>query len=230
MRRFALTRVAIVAALGCVAATSAIGQAPSQTPQLPTFRTGVRVVEVDVVVRDRDGKFVDNLTTDDFEILEDGEPQEIQHLSVVNLPVERAEGGAATVTADPALLSAESPIADVGRLYVMILDSGPIDRVRTIANQFIEEFLGPSDLMAVVQPYRNAGTDGKPGAPHRGRGAILGGGGMCGPVRPSCPAFRMLEEVAVNLRAVAGRRKAILLGWSTAATSRASSATTARIT
>jgi hypothetical protein len=38
----------------------------------PTFRVETRVVEVDVVVTDPQGRFVRDLTGDDFEILEDG--------------------------------------------------------------------------------------------------------------------------------------------------------------
>jgi VWFA-related protein len=54
-----------------------------QTPQRPAapkpmFRTGVDLVMVDVVVRDKAGNVVKNLTKNDFEILEDGKPQGIE--------------------------------------------------------------------------------------------------------------------------------------------------------
>jgi hypothetical protein len=47
------------------------------TPQL-TFRSAVDLIDVDVFVTDREGRFVRDLTQDDFELLEDGEPQAIQ--------------------------------------------------------------------------------------------------------------------------------------------------------
>ena len=81
-------------------------------PELPTFRGGVRVIEVDAIVRDRDGNFVDNLTKDDFELLEDGRRQDIQNLSMVKLPV-----GQKGRPLDPAALalSPQASDANLGR-------------------------------------------------------------------------------------------------------------------
>ena len=43
--------------------------------QQPTFRSGVQLIEVDVRVFDRYGRFVTDLTKDDFEVLENGRAQ-----------------------------------------------------------------------------------------------------------------------------------------------------------
>jgi VWFA-related protein len=51
--------------------------------QGPTFQTGVNVVLVPVVVRDRQGRAVGNLTQSDFQILDNGKPQTISAFSVV---------------------------------------------------------------------------------------------------------------------------------------------------
>ena len=63
------------------------------SPQQPpvTFRAEVNYVEVDARVLDGNGKFVGGLTAKDFQVLEDGKPQQVSVFSVVNLPVERAE-------------------------------------------------------------------------------------------------------------------------------------------
>src|SRR5688572_19145670 len=61
VRPFRAARVAVLAALLTSAATFA------QAPQQPTFRTGVQLIEVDVRVFDKDGRFVTDLTRDDFE-------------------------------------------------------------------------------------------------------------------------------------------------------------------
>ncbi|MEC7768135.1 MAG: hypothetical protein VX471_02480, partial [Acidobacteriota bacterium] len=63
---------------------------PVQPPPV-TFRLEVNYVEVDAVVTDEDDNFVNDLTLDDFEILEDREVQEISAFSLVNIPVEYAE-------------------------------------------------------------------------------------------------------------------------------------------
>ena len=48
----------------------------------PTFRASTRLVEVSVVVHDRDGRPVTDLTKADFELLEDGQPQSIDIFSM----------------------------------------------------------------------------------------------------------------------------------------------------
>jgi VWFA-related protein len=50
----------------------------SPQQQQPTFRSGTQVIEIDVRVFSKDGRFVTDLTRDDFEILEDGAPQQLQ--------------------------------------------------------------------------------------------------------------------------------------------------------
>ena len=54
-------------------------QAPAvQQPVRPLFTSHVNLVLVDVVVRDKDGNLVKGLTEKDFQVSEDGKPQEIQ--------------------------------------------------------------------------------------------------------------------------------------------------------
>ena len=61
--------------LGSIAAT------PSQLPDTPTFRTGTRVVEVEVVARDKRGPAA-GLTKADFTLLDNGKPQDIAFFTV----------------------------------------------------------------------------------------------------------------------------------------------------
>ncbi len=70
---------------------------------------------------DAQGKFVTGLTQADFQVFEDGKPQQVTVFSLVNLPVERA----------PRPLFADKPIEpDVqnnvsgynGRVYLIVLD------------------------------------------------------------------------------------------------------------
>ena len=51
--------------------------------QQPTFKSTTSLVEVDIIARDKDGRFVSGLTSDDFEVLEEGKPQAIQHFYLV---------------------------------------------------------------------------------------------------------------------------------------------------
>ena len=171
---------------------------PAQT-QTPTFKAGVRVIEVDAIVRDRDDNFVTGLTKDDFVVLEDGQPQEIASVSTLNLHVDRR--GRPAELSVPGTPAAGWP-EDMGRVYVMILNSGH-EQVRRIAYEFIDGFLGPTDLMAIMHGNR-AGTQGLTNQKEVLRAAVDrytrgGGNGMS-----------LIKEASVNLNALRGRRKAIL--------------------
>ncbi|HEX6463889.1 MAG TPA: VWA domain-containing protein, partial [Vicinamibacterales bacterium] len=69
--------------------TCLLAQAPTRTAQRPrteTFSAGTTAVLVDVVVRDKHGKPVLDLTSDDFAVYEDGVRQTIASFSVVEQP------------------------------------------------------------------------------------------------------------------------------------------------
>lgn len=61
----------------CVAAALTIDLAGQQAPQQPTFRAATRTVPIYATVTDRDGRLVPDLTQADFEIRDNGRPQEI---------------------------------------------------------------------------------------------------------------------------------------------------------
>jgi VWFA-related protein len=183
-----------------LAGSLALAAAQQTLPQQPTFRSGVRIVEVDAVVRDSDDRFVANLTKDDFEVLEDDVPQEIFSVSMLNIPVDR-RGRA--LDAEVQESSSRVSFNDIGRIYVLILNGGEPERIRRIAHEFVDEFLGPTDLMAVMHGNR-AVTQGLTSDKELLLAAIdrFSGGTANG--------IRLIKEVAVNLNAVNGRRKAIL--------------------
>ena len=118
-----------------------------------TFRVEVNYVEVDAFVTDAQGNVVTDLTTNDFDVFEDGKPQKISSFSLVNIPIERAERP----------LFAGKPIEpDVqtnehleGRIYLIVLDDVHTDftrtpRVKAATRRFIEQNFGTNDLAAVV--------------------------------------------------------------------------------
>ncbi len=138
----------------CAAGLAAQQPPPGEPQQAPpvTFRVEVNYVEVDATVTDEQGNVVTNLTSNDFEVLEDGKPQKITAFALVNIPVERA---------DP-LRFATTPIeSDVqtnrrveGRVFLIVLDSyhtSPLNalRVKGAARGFVER-LGVNDVAAVV--------------------------------------------------------------------------------
>lgn len=95
--------------------------------QRESFRAGAVYVEVPAMVANKDGTFVPNLTAADFELREDGD---VQDVASVSLPVE-------------------------SRVYLMILDDlqtdpQDTDRMRRAARQFVEQFLAPDDVLALI--------------------------------------------------------------------------------
>ena len=119
-----------------------------------TFRLEVNYVEVDAVVTDENGDFVDDLKVDDFEVLEDGESQEVTAFSRIRIPVERPTR---------LLFSNRQIEEDVstnrrpfdGRVFVLALDdlhTTPLQTsyVKRAATEFIEQYLGANDLVSVI--------------------------------------------------------------------------------
>ena len=76
--------------LGLALTVTSLAAAPRQQ----TFRTGVSLVRVPVVVTAKDGTLVRGLTQADFQVTEDGKPQEIQYF---------AAGASSAVTPDGGL-------------------------------------------------------------------------------------------------------------------------------
>ena len=144
----------IVWLIGSALVTGSAQQSQPPQPQQPTFRVQVDYVEVDVVVTDRNGKLVRELTKDDFQVSEDGKPQTINTFTFVNIPIERFDRPLYTASPiEPDVQNNERPFD--GRVYVMVIDDlhtrfGRTQRVKTAAHQFIEQRLGANDLMAIV--------------------------------------------------------------------------------
>jgi VWFA-related protein len=132
------------------------GHSASAAQAAPQVRSGVELVEVAVLVRDRDGRPVTDLTAADFQVLEDGTSQAIGAFQRVSIPIPRAPSGMGT----PAIVAhdvASNEQTGDSRVFVLVLDAihvaAPRTRVvRAYARQFIERHVGPADLVAVVSP------------------------------------------------------------------------------
>src|SRR5262249_25879107 len=61
--------------------TSARGQEPAQNTEIPAIKVTTRLVQVNVVVHDKKGEPVSDLTKDDFILLDKGQEQKIQFFS-----------------------------------------------------------------------------------------------------------------------------------------------------
>jgi VWFA-related protein len=151
MKRLYLASV--IVALTAAAVVAQQPQQPNQEPPPVTFRVEVNYVEVDAFVTDAQGNVISDLTTSDFELLEDGKPQKISTFSLVNLPIERAERP--LFAAGPIEDDVQTNDGGEGRIYLIVLDDMHVDptrapRVKAAARRFIQQNFGTNDLAAVV--------------------------------------------------------------------------------
>jgi VWFA-related protein len=149
---------------GCVSflvLANADQQSPAvQTPSV-TFQVEVNYVDIDAVVTDERGNFVNDLSKEDFELFEDGKPQQISTFSLVDIPMPSA--GTRTRAAVPAVSDVKSNAQPIsGRLYLIVMDDLNVAPLRSkvvvqAARQFVERHFGPDDIAAIT--YTSGRTD-----------------------------------------------------------------------
>src|SRR6516162_4312853 len=77
-----------------VARTGESGRGQEADSQLPTFQSGINLVLVPVVVRDRHGRPIGNLRKEDFQIFDKGNSRAVATFSVITRgPDARPAGG-----------------------------------------------------------------------------------------------------------------------------------------
>jgi len=134
----------VIAAVAALTAAASLAQQAAESIE-------VRVVNVDVVVRDRAGKPVTGLTKADFEIYENGQKREITNLYEVRAP----EAAITTTAKAPAPAApAETPVEIRPRNIVMFVDNYSLepfrrDKVLQSLDRFVEQ-LGPQDRVMLV--------------------------------------------------------------------------------
>ncbi|MCC7178863.1 MAG: VWA domain-containing protein [Acidobacteria bacterium] len=159
-------RAVLALALACTLGAALAAQSPSppQAPapggvQQPTFRADITLVTTDAIPRDKDGRFVADLTKDDFTVLEDGVAQRIESFVMVhggrsfNLlappPPSAPEGIVLPPTRRPA------DTGESGRILIIFVDDLHFQaeytpHVRRIVQQIVDTLLHEGDLVAMV--------------------------------------------------------------------------------
>jgi VWFA-related protein len=156
--RYGVLFVALAGTVLSGQATAPSTQNRGQPP--PTFKVDVNYVELDAVVTDAQGKFVTDLTKNDFQVSEAGRAQSITAFSRVDVPIERP---------DPPLFRRTVVEPDVrsnrdafnGRVFLLVLDDLQTDfrrtsRLQAAARQFVRRYVGANDMVAVMTTGGNA--------------------------------------------------------------------------
>jgi VWFA-related protein len=132
--------------------------AGAAVPQTPTFRVDVDLVTLDVIPRTATGQFVPNLTPDEFVVLEDGAPQKVTSLVMVN-------GGRVFNVLQPPtpgpsgpegiILPRARPTTDLaGRIFVLLVDdlhftATETPLVRALLKKIVAQLFHPGDMLAM---------------------------------------------------------------------------------
>jgi len=158
-----MTRLRLFTPAVLLMAGSLGAQAPAPTPPGPqpsplppvTFAVEVGYVEVDAIVTDRNDQPVRDLKREDFTVLEDGKPQQIDLFTQIDIPYDRPEPAALP----PVPLDVKTnAVPFEGRVYMIVLDELHTSThssllVRAAARRFIERHFSEGDLAAVVHTF-----------------------------------------------------------------------------
>jgi VWFA-related protein len=131
----------------------AVAAIPIRTQQ-PTFRSGVDLVNVDVVVVDKDGHPVRGLTQQDFSVRDRGKPQAIATFREVGEEPRASTADVPRMLPSVRLDVASNQTAQSDRLVIMVIDDLHIwksrtDRAKEISRDVVNR-LGAKSSMAVL--------------------------------------------------------------------------------
>ena len=138
----------IVCLLLAAAATASV-----HAQQQPTFKSRVHVVEVDARVFDKDGRFVRNLTKDDFEVLENGVPQTVDATYLIVAP---PADGRPQLFLPGAAENRDAGVPAAPQTWIFVFDLNHLapgtgfERARTAVEDFISKRFRDGDLAGVV--------------------------------------------------------------------------------
>jgi VWFA-related protein len=138
-----------------------------QTPPRYEFTTGIDLVSVTVVARDKNGQPVKDLTRADFTVVEDSRPQTLTNFRVeqventpvvaqADVPMVLGSLGKATA-AQPAKTDEDLTVVDAHnrRLIVLFFDLSSmqpedVERAVTAARDYVDHKITPADILAVA--------------------------------------------------------------------------------
>lgn len=138
--------------------TPVFGQTPRATPDEDVVKITSKLVQLDAVVTDKDGRQVTDLKAEDFQVLQDGKPQKITFLTYVNTSAPQAS--AAPRPGDKNVLSVPPPrrSSNLGRILTFVVDDGNCSAsnigmraARDAMEKFVREQMLPDDLVAIYK-------------------------------------------------------------------------------
>ena len=127
---------------------------PTAKPQDDVVRVYTELVQTDVMVFDKQGKFVNGLTADNFELRIDGKPRAIQGFEQITAGSDEESQLAAARGATTLNLKRPQPL-DRGRIVFFYIDDlhmdlAGIQTAKKVISSFIEKDMGQNDQAAIA--------------------------------------------------------------------------------
>ncbi len=141
----------------CQAGAAQQSQSSSADQDEP-IRLKADLVDLRVVITDRNGRFVGDLKREDFEILDEGKHEDISFFSLARVARESASRTNGQPRSTPTTNSASTGSTIVLLVDSLHLSSNSLHRVKQQLKQFIDEQITDEDSVAVIA------TAGAPGA------------------------------------------------------------------
>jgi VWFA-related protein len=150
--------LAVLCAGGVLVAAQTPAPPPDPSGQ-PTFRSGVTLVTTDVIPRDDGGRFISDLTKDEFVVTEDGQPQTLESFVLVHggRVFNQLQPAAPPPSPEGIVLPPPRRAPDMGsgRVLLVFVDDLHFEaqftpHVRRIVQQMVETLLHDGDIVGMV--------------------------------------------------------------------------------
>lgn len=127
---------------------------PTPTPKDEIVRTYTELVQTDVMVFDKQGKFINGLKPEDFELRVDGKPRQLQAFEQITAGSDEESQLAAARGSTTLNLKRPVPL-DRGRIVFFYIDDFHMDlaglkSAKKLINAFIEKEMGQNDQAAIA--------------------------------------------------------------------------------
>src|SRR6266446_5700119 len=147
-------RTTVVLALALAASIRAGGQ------EEPVVRVSLELIQVDAVVTDGAGRYVTDLTADDFELREDGKLRAVTHCSYLPLAPPSPSPATRPVAPGP---SPGMSREDVRRTMAFVVDDLALSfeslvHVPKMLSDFVDREMQPGDVAAIVRVSAGMGV------------------------------------------------------------------------
>ncbi|MBO0719715.1 MAG: VWA domain-containing protein [Blastocatellia bacterium] len=135
------------------------------------MRINTQLVQVDVVVTDKNGVHVDDLTADDFELLVDNKPQPLSHFALIRLPsikrevppAEKSGSKNGDAIRPPSMPTKALALNKVKRTIAFVVDDLGLSfqsmyYAREAVKKFVDEQVQDGDLVGIIRTGRGLGA------------------------------------------------------------------------